>query len=59
METVDHIVARMEKENGRFSTLLMGVIESAPFQRTRNSNAPANVNVEKPLPQRAKLETKP
>ncbi|HTL55295.1 MAG TPA: DUF1592 domain-containing protein [Candidatus Limnocylindrales bacterium] len=36
VETVDRIVERLDKENGRFSALLMGVIESAPFQRTRN-----------------------
>ncbi len=33
VETVDQIVHRLESENGRFSALLMGVIESAPFQR--------------------------
>jgi hypothetical protein len=36
VETVDRIVDRLDKENGRFSALLLGVIESAPFQRTRN-----------------------
>ena len=36
VETVDRIVQRMDKENGRFSALLMGVIESAPFQKQRN-----------------------
>ena len=35
VETTDRIVARMERENGRFSALLMGVIESAPFQKRR------------------------
>jgi hypothetical protein len=34
-ETVDQIVQRMEEENGRFSALLTGVIESAPFQKER------------------------
>ena len=34
--TVDQIVAQLEKDDGRFSTLLMGVIESAPFQKRRN-----------------------
>lgn len=33
---VDEIVARLEKEEGRFSALLAGVIESAPFQKRRN-----------------------
>jgi len=35
LETIDQIVARLERENGRFSALLTGVIESAPFQRMR------------------------
>jgi len=34
-ETVDQIVARTEKSQGRFSALLAGVVESAPFQRCR------------------------
>ena len=34
-ETVDEIVQRLERENGRFSALLTGIIESAPFQRER------------------------
>ena len=37
--TVDQIVAELEKDDGRFSTLLMGVIESAPFQKRRNVSA--------------------
>ncbi len=35
VETVDAIVERLERENGRFSALLNGVIESAPFQKRR------------------------
>ena len=35
VESTDQIVRRLEKENGRFSALLMGVIESAPFQAQR------------------------
>ena len=34
------LVARMEQEDGKFSSLLMGVIESAPFQR-RRARSPA------------------
>ncbi len=37
VETVDQIVARLEKENGHSSALLMGIIESAPFQKRRNT----------------------
>ncbi|MDR3638426.1 MAG: DUF1592 domain-containing protein [Isosphaeraceae bacterium] len=36
VETVDRIVARLEQENGRFSALLTGLIESAPFQKRRS-----------------------
>ena len=36
VETVDRIVARLDRENGRFSALLMGIIDSAPFQKRRN-----------------------
>jgi hypothetical protein len=33
--TVDGIVQRLDENNGKFSALLMGVIESAPFQKQR------------------------
>jgi hypothetical protein len=33
--TVDQIVEKLDKDNGKFSALLMGVIESAPFQKQR------------------------
>ena len=36
VETVDKIVRELEQNNGRFSVLLNGVIESAPFQRQRS-----------------------
>jgi hypothetical protein len=36
VEAIDRIVDRLEREEGRFSALLMGVIESAPFQKRRN-----------------------
>jgi len=38
-ETVDQIVARIEKSNGRPSALLAGIVESAPFQRCRPPSA--------------------
>jgi len=34
-ETIDGIVQRLDRNDGRFSALLMGVIESAPFQKMR------------------------
>jgi hypothetical protein len=39
VETVDQIVARLEQGNGRFSALLMGIVESAPFQKRRDLSA--------------------
>src|SRR5262249_47863188 len=41
VETVDRIVARLDRDGGRFSALLMGVIDSAPFQKRRNGSAVA------------------
>ncbi|MEO6080308.1 MAG: DUF1592 domain-containing protein [Steroidobacteraceae bacterium] len=38
---VDKIVANLEKNHGAFSTLLMGVIESVPFQQQRMFNSQA------------------
>jgi Protein of unknown function (DUF1592)/Protein of unknown function (DUF1588)/Protein of unknown function (DUF1587)/Protein of unknown function (DUF1585)/Protein of unknown function (DUF1595)/Planctomycete cytochrome C len=35
VDTVDQIVQRVDREGGRFSALLLGVIESAPFQKRR------------------------
>lgn len=38
---VDEIVANLEKNHGAFLALLMGVIESVPFQQQRLFNSPA------------------
>ncbi|HYC70153.1 MAG TPA: DUF1592 domain-containing protein [Opitutaceae bacterium] len=35
MDTLDHLVARLEAADGRPSALLSGIVESAPFQRRR------------------------
>lgn len=40
LETVDQIVARLNREDGRSAALLLGVIESAPFQQRRTQAAP-------------------
>jgi hypothetical protein len=39
VETTDQIVTRIEAANGRSSALIAGIIESAPFQRTRRPEA--------------------
>ncbi|HLK59891.1 MAG TPA: DUF1592 domain-containing protein [Chthonomonadaceae bacterium] len=52
VETVDRIVARLELDQGRFSTLLTGVIESVPFQKCRNASAVAVVPMSQHPPPR-------
>jgi hypothetical protein len=48
VETVDQIVDRIEKANGRASALLAGVVESAPFQKCRKpSSVTASVQTAK------------
>lgn len=37
--TVDALVERLDKENGRPSAILKGIVESAPFQKTRRDLA--------------------
>jgi hypothetical protein len=39
VESVDAIVDRVDKQGGRFSALLMGIIESAPFQKRRENSS--------------------
>jgi hypothetical protein len=39
VETVDQIVAQLQKNHGRFSVLVAGVIDSAPFQKGRTAIA--------------------
>ncbi|MBC7819970.1 MAG: DUF1592 domain-containing protein [Planctomycetaceae bacterium] len=41
-ETVDQIVERLEQEDGRAFVLLMGIIESSPFQMRRINSASTN-----------------
>jgi hypothetical protein len=47
VESVDRIVADLERDNGRFSSMLLGVIDSAPFQRQR---APVRPNLMAQVP---------
>ena len=48
VETVDQIVGRVEKADGRISALIAGVVESSPFQKTRSTNAPKTIKTAKP-----------
>ena len=60
VESVDRIVKRMEQDKGLFSTLLTGVIESAPFQKCRNTSAlvAANTSTQLPSLQKEKVAAK-
>ncbi len=40
VESIDQIVQRLDRDNGRFSALLTGVIESTPFQKMRTQATP-------------------
>ena len=57
VETVDQIVDRLAKADGRPSALFSGIIASAPFQKTRAKD-PAQ-KVPAPLRQRADARTTP
>ena len=57
VESVDRIIEQLERSNGRFSAALMGVIESAPFQRTRRSES--MLSKDRLKTQQAALGTKP
>lgn len=65
LETMDQIVERLRKENGKFSALLMGIVESAPFQKRRNprladdTKSSEQAAAPEPLEQRAELKIKP
>ncbi|HEX8323000.1 MAG TPA: DUF1592 domain-containing protein [Tepidisphaeraceae bacterium] len=41
VETVDQIVEALERDDGKFMTLLTRIVESAPFQRRRGDTQPA------------------
>jgi len=43
--TIDQIVGQLEKDDGHFSALLLGVIESAPFQERRPQATPLTTDV--------------
>ncbi len=46
VDTIDGIVGRLKANDGRFSVMLMGIVESAPFQKMRTH---ATVTVAKQL----------
>jgi len=56
VETVDRIVDRLDQQNGRFSALLLGIVESAPFQKRRNPGTSETPEPPKSGEQRAELK---
>jgi hypothetical protein len=59
VHTVDQIVERLDQENGRISVLMMGIVESAPFQKRRMPSAPGDPKPPKAIEQRTELTIKP
>ena len=56
--TVDAIAENLDRDNGRFSTLLLGVLDSAPFQQRRvnpNSSSRAPISSSSPTSTRESL----
>ncbi|HWY74233.1 MAG TPA: DUF1592 domain-containing protein [Verrucomicrobiae bacterium] len=53
VETVDEIVDSLEKDHGRFSALLDGIIESAPFQKRRTMTIMSEAGPARPTQERA------
>lgn len=58
-ETIDGIVRRLQQDNGRFSALLTGVIESAPFQRQRSRANDVYADTPEPVEKSATKPTSP
>jgi hypothetical protein len=54
VETTDQIVQRLDSDEGRFSALLMGVIESAPFQKMRTKSTITTADETTPTAKTAK-----
>jgi hypothetical protein len=47
-QTLDTIAEQLAKDGGKMSTLILGVIESAPFQKQRLAPAPTAVTLSTP-----------
>lgn len=56
VETIDQIVKRLEANEGKFSAVLMGVIESPAFQKRRNVTVPMAAASAQPLNQASQTE---
>jgi hypothetical protein len=55
-ETIDRIVQRLDQAGGKSSALLLGVIESAPFQKMRTKAAESTSNSNEVSEPRQKTE---
>jgi hypothetical protein len=56
VETVDEIVDQLEKQDGHFSALMTGIVESAPFQKCRASTGLTDARPPVTLQQRAEIQ---
>ncbi len=59
VETVDQIVDRLVKAEGRPSALFAGIVGSAPFQKMRANHSPESSPPSKPAKQRADARSQP
>jgi hypothetical protein len=59
VETVDQIVSRLEASSGRASDLLRGIVESAPFQKTRGLHAPQTAGTTRSADRRTEARKTP
>jgi len=55
-QTVDEIVSKLEQQEGRFSSLLSGVVNSAPFQKRRTSATLKATEPARPSQERAEMK---
>jgi hypothetical protein len=50
VHTVDEIVTALDREDGRMTVLIMGIVESAPFQKQRVERGVATASLGTPSP---------
>ena len=56
VEAIDRIVSKLNETDGKFSSLLMGIVESTPFQKRRSPTFQENLTPAKPAETRASLD---
>lgn len=56
VEPIDRIVSKLSESDGKFSSLLMGIVESTPFQKRRSPTFQDNLAPAKPAETQASLD---